>query len=276
MNEKNYIRTELNRFEKYLNTISYNINPSNIVFAISLKSKRLSRNWDVVKEQLTKTLRSILNNTESNYHIIIAGHEKPDIIELEHSKITWISANFPISRSSTGMSHDKMKKRKVIANYLSDKGYSGFFMPLDADDWVHYRFVEFINKSSFSKAYIFNQGIMSNLKNNEIWSLNNFYKHCGSCSVFYFEHKELLINKENNSGIFHTLALTSHPKVIQYLKLQKIRYQVVNYPMIFRTFGYGDNNLTIKKKISIDVSAAKYKTIGVEIGDWIYQYFRSK
>lgn len=271
-----YIKNNLNKINTYLNSIR---NPnsrkkSTIVFAISLKSKKVSRNWDVVQQQLAKTIQSILNSSDQNFRIIVAGHEKPNIKELSNSKVTWISVNFPLSRSKVGMSNDKMKKRYAIAHYLSKEGFSGYFMPLDADDWVHHRFVEYLNKSPVSKAYILNKGIMSNLKRNEIWLISNFYKHCGSCAVFYFENHELPKDNKPSGGIFHGLTLTSHPKIIQNLKLYKVKYQLIDFPFIFRVYGYGDNNLTIKGKLNLDLSAANYNTFGTPLTSEIYQQFK--
>lgn len=274
--KKNYISTNLKKLSIYLDSNNIVLSEKRlIIFAISLKSKRVARNWETVIKQFGKTLRSILNNTHQNFKIIVAGHEKPDIKELNNNKVTWIGVNFPISRSKVGMSTDKMNKRKAIAQYLSAEGFSGYFMPLDADDWVHYRLVEFINKTPFTKAIIFNKGIMSNLMKNEIWMISNFYKHCGSCSIFYFQNEQFPSDHTYKGGVFHALTLTSHPKIIQYLKMHKVKYSLVDFPLVFRVFGYGDNNLTVKGKLSLDLSASNFNTTGVPFHDEIFQYFKS-
>ncbi|WHY78269.1 hypothetical protein QNH20_03635 [Neobacillus sp. WH10] len=69
-------------------------NELEVAFGISLKSKKVSRNWTTVQNNLSRTLRTILNNTDQNFRIIIAGHEKPNIEEINHERVTWLSVSF--------------------------------------------------------------------------------------------------------------------------------------------------------------------------------------
>ncbi|MDQ1004177.1 hypothetical protein QFZ28_004577 [Neobacillus niacini] len=39
-------------------------------------------------------------------------------------------------------------------------------MPLDADDWVHYRFVEYIRSHLIADAFVINTGCMAKMKSN--------------------------------------------------------------------------------------------------------------
>ncbi len=61
-------------------------------------------------------------------------------------------------------------------------------MPVDADDWIHYRFVVYIRSLPISDSYIFNNGFMVNLINNELWVRDRFYGGCGTSQIFYFEN----------------------------------------------------------------------------------------
>ncbi len=67
-----------------------------VAFAISVKSKKTSRNWLRVQNNLASTLRSILHNTDQNYRILIAGHNKPNIEEMKSDRVTWLPVGFPL------------------------------------------------------------------------------------------------------------------------------------------------------------------------------------
>ncbi len=82
-------------FEKIKIAENNKSNEVEVAFAISLKSKRVSRNWTRVQNNLARTLRSIINNTDQNYRIVIAGHEKPNIEEMKHERVTWLPVRFP-------------------------------------------------------------------------------------------------------------------------------------------------------------------------------------
>ena len=125
----NSVRKQLDRIEDYFRDLESNVSKGpkeekhkkEIAFAISLKSRIVSRNWDQVQANLSMTLRSILRNTDQNFRIIIAGHEKPDIKEIEHSQVTWLSVDFPPPvppGSAPEFSEDKRHKRRVIGAYL--------------------------------------------------------------------------------------------------------------------------------------------------------------
>ena len=84
-----------------------------IAFAISLKSKKVSRDWEKVQNNLSMTIRSLFNNTDQNFRFIIAGHEKPTIEELNDKRVTWLAVKFPPPKSSKGFVSDKYRKRKL-------------------------------------------------------------------------------------------------------------------------------------------------------------------
>ncbi|WP_078381383.1 glycosyltransferase family A protein [Sutcliffiella halmapala] len=266
-----YIENELNEKK---NSFKKEMKKEEIIFAISLKSKKVSNNWSIIEENLGRTLRSILNNTQKNFRIIIAGHEKPSINELKNKKVEWISAQFPPPVNSKGFTNDKMKKRKLIGVYLRKGGFSGYIMPLDADDLIHFRFVEYINSEPFYEAFIINQGYLSNFYLNEFWLVDKFYKYCGSCSVIYFSNSMLPKSPRINSKFFSRLTLSRHPKIISHLRQCKVNYKMINLPVVFRCFGHGENNMLFKKTLNLSVSAKDYRTQGEEIEKWIYDYFK--
>ncbi|MFE7063526.1 glycosyltransferase family A protein [Sutcliffiella sp. NPDC057660] len=254
--------------------IAFNKNQNEIIFAISLKSKKVSKNWTVVEENLSKTLRSIFNNTAQNFRVILAGHEKPDIVELSHKKVTFLAVSFPPPSNTRGFSRDKLKKRLVIGKYLRVKNFSGYFVPLDADDWLHYRFVEYINSLPLKKAFVINRGFMSNFYLNEVWLQKEFYKHCGSCMVLYFSKEDFPTGNSRDKGTFSYLTLKRHPKIKQYLRNRRIEYLTIDIPIVFRYFGHGENNMLLKRTLKEDIVAKEFNSIGEAFNNSFYDVFR--
>ena len=277
----------MDRIEDYFRDLESNVlkglkkekHKKEIAFAISLKSRIVSRNWDRVQANLSMTLRSILRNTDQNFCIIIAGHEKPDIKEIEHSQVTWLSVDFPPPvppGSALEFSEDKRHKRRVIGAYLRKIGFSGYFMVLDADDWIHYRFVEYIRSQPITDAFVLTKGIMINQRLKEAWVRNRFYRGCGSSALVYFSNKDFPITskKEETEKLLLGLSTMSHKQVPQNLKAINKVCKKVDLPFVTYVLGHGDNNSVIKGIRSNRVSAKTYKTKRVKLKKWLYRYFK--
>jgi hypothetical protein len=255
------------------------INKSNkveVAFAISLKSKKTSRNWTRVQNNLARTLRSILHNTDQNYRILIAGHNKPNIEEMKSDRVTWLPVRFPPPTNSRQYSSDKLRKRRVIGTYLRKIGFSGYFMPLDADDWIHYRFVEFIRSNPIADAFVINTGCMANLKHKQIWARERFYTNCGSSAVFYFSNRDFPLSSRRRDVMKTKFrwVIFPHVRVTKYLRNQN--YKMVNLPLVTYVLVHGDNNTIIKRKINSSISAKRYHAISENLQDWFYEYFKIK
>lgn len=247
-----------------------------IAFAISLKSKTVSLNWERVQDNLSKTLRSILRNSDQHYRILIAGHEKPDITELQNDRVTWLPVDFPPPADTYHFSPDKMNKRRVMGAYLRDIGYSGYFMPIDADDWVHYRFVEFIRSHPITDAFILDKGIMANTSLHEAWLRKGFYRGCGSSAVYYFSNHDLpaTSRREDVQHSLFGLSIMDHKTVGSHLVELNKDYTMIDFPLVTWVLGHGDNNSVLKGKKNNGISAKDYRTHGEELEEWFYDYFK--
>ncbi|MGN2275047.1 hypothetical protein [Priestia megaterium] len=281
------IKDELIKVEEYLtqckgdesaelNDLATLPNQHEIAFGISLKSKAVSQNWNKVQSNLSKTLRSILHNTDQHFRIIIAGHDKPNINELQHERVKWLPVEFPSPISSEGFSRDKIRKRKVIGEYLKKVGFSGYFMPVDADDWIHHRFVEYIRAQPFSSAFILEKGLILNIGRKEIWQTNGFYKRCGSNALFYLSSDDFLNTNNKKDSIFTILALKPHPKSPQRLEKLNRSYRMITHSLVVWVLGHGDNNSILKGKIGQRISAKDYHIDGEKNEEWLYDYFKIK
>lgn len=271
------IKEQLLQFEQYVSQLTLkNNNDNEVAFGISLKSKSVSRSWKRVQVNLTKTLRTILNNTDQNFRIIIAGHNKPNIKEINHEKVTWLCVKFNPPTTSKGFWRDKIQKRGVIGAYLRKSGFNGYFMPVDADDWIHCRFVEYIRSFPLTSSFVFNKGFMVNLSRNEIWTRKHFYKGCGTSQLFYFNNEEFPKSSKRVDVLksnFKVASGRAHGKVVEYLNKISKQYIFIHDPLIIWVMAHGDNNSIIKGKLDKSVSAKKYNSQGEKIENWLYEFF---
>lgn len=265
--------------EAYFSNKHVHKNKAKVVFAISLKSRKVSRNWSTVQSNLAKTLRSILNNSDPHCRVIVAGHEKPDIKEMQHRRVTWLPVNFPPPLNPAGFSYDKIRKRKAIGAYLRKIGFSGYFMPFDSDDWAHHRLVQYVRSQPTKRNLVIDAGMMVNLVKREVWlRKKRFYIGCGSSAVFYFTNKDLPLTPVMSSAgrtPFH-LVLKAHPEVIRNLRTLRRPCRIVKLPLVTWVLGHGDNNSMLKGKKNNSVSASDYGSRGEKLENAFYYYFRAR
>lgn len=278
-NKEKTIESQLVRIDDYFKiqqTIRSNEKAPSLAFGISLKSKRVSKDWNLIEKNLSKTLRTILNNTDKHFQVVIAGHEKPDIPEMLDKQVTWLQVDFDPPTKPKGFSPDKFKKRTVIGTYLRKSGFTGYFMPLDADDWVHYRFVEYIRSQPITDAFVIEKGFMTNIKNQEIWLREDFFKGCGSGAIFYLKNKDFpkfSLKKEVKRKLFR-LTLKTHPRILEFLARKNKKCTIIDLPLMTYVFGHGENNSIIKGKKEASRSADYYHTKGEPIDMLFFKHFR--
>ena len=64
---------------------------------IPLKSKKISRDWNVTSGTLERTINSVLAQTDGDFIVVVAGHDKPEFMDgLSDKRIRFVSVDFPI------------------------------------------------------------------------------------------------------------------------------------------------------------------------------------
>ncbi len=108
------------------------------VFGIGLIAKAQARDWEAVEALLELTLASVAAQTDQDYEVIIAGHDRPRLPP--DPRIEFLTVDWPADRPDAFNSDGGMKKT-WIGEVLLGRG-GGLLMLLDADDWVDRRLVE--------------------------------------------------------------------------------------------------------------------------------------
>jgi len=102
-------------------------------FGIPLIARSATRNWPLVEALLDLTLTSARSQTDQDFHIVIAGHDRPDML-LDDGRTEFIAASWP-AEAVRADNLDSGRKKHAIKEFVLERG-GGLLMFLDADDWV--------------------------------------------------------------------------------------------------------------------------------------------
>src|SRR5438045_6684830 len=102
-------------------------------FGIPLIARSATRNWPLVEALLHLTLTSARSQTDQDFHIVIAGHDRPDML-LDDGRNGFIAASWP-AEAVRADNLDSGRKKHAIKEFVLERG-GGLLMFLDADDWV--------------------------------------------------------------------------------------------------------------------------------------------
>jgi hypothetical protein len=105
-------------------------------FAIPLKARSASADWEAAQRNLRRTVRSAQAAAADDALIVVACHDEPDLTSSPNVHVLPVPFPEPASRQDAG--RDKARKRRSIGAWLRET-LDGpvYVMFLDADDLVH-------------------------------------------------------------------------------------------------------------------------------------------
>lgn len=172
-----------------------------LTFIIPVISKEISDSWDLVHANLTRTLASVKNQTNSNWRVLIVSQTKPDIEYIE-DRIIYVHADFKpaqkrpknikLSATKRAMPRrandlDRLRKIRVAAATLHEYR-TDFVMLLEADDFVSNRLCEFVAENKEANGWSIQRGYIWDGKSDYMRQSNFFTSISGSSwivKVFY-------------------------------------------------------------------------------------------
>jgi len=168
-----------------------------IVFIIPVKSQQVSGSWEQFSKLFERTLKSVSNQTNPNFKIIVVCHEKP-LTQFTHPNLEYIHVDFEPPQLATAekSKHDGLKEedksKKIQAGIAHSEQYNpDYLMVVDADDCISNTIVAFVKAQKdknipgwySKKGYIYREG-------DRFISLNkeNFNTLCGTCIIIKPEY----------------------------------------------------------------------------------------
>lgn len=102
-------------------------------FGIPLIARASTDDWTMVETLLGLTVRSLLAQTDNDFRIVIAGHDRP-ALDLPPERIVFLEATWP-AEAVRADNLDSGRKKWAINDHVLGHG-GGLLMFVDADDWV--------------------------------------------------------------------------------------------------------------------------------------------
>ena len=172
-----------------------------LTFIIPVISKEIVSNWQLVMENLRRTMASVKNQTSDNWQVIMVSQTKPDI-SFNDERIMFFQADFPpaqkypkdmklstvkkcVIRRANDL--DRVKKIRVAASKLHENK-TNFVMLLEADDVVSNKLCEFIESNPESNGWYFENGYIWHARFEYMLRADQFWRQSGSSwvvKVFY-------------------------------------------------------------------------------------------
>ncbi|MDX1364919.1 hypothetical protein [Arenibacter latericius] len=214
-----------------------------IIFIVPIKSAQISTNWEVFSILVERTMRSICQQTSSNFKVIAVCHEIPQL-NFQHPSLEYIQVDFdpptaknieklqsddPLNYRNAAKEADKAKK--IMQGVAYAKKYNAsHYMVVDADDCISKHIAKFAEEDTndvpgwfISKGYIYNEG--SNLI---FLNKNTFNVLCGTCIIVKSEYIDQLLQKKPYPLYNHDFTSLGNGKEMHPLPFPGAIYSIGN------------------------------------------------
>ena len=158
-------------------------------FGIPLIARSATRNWPLIEALLELTLTSIQGQTDQDFQILIAGHDRPGV-PIDEPRTRFIEADWP-AEAVRADNLDSGRKKHAINQLVLERG-GGLLMFLDGDDWVDVDLVK-TARAMIAPDHIgglIDTGFATDIRNLRSAAIPNprifdgeFHRLCGSTTV---------------------------------------------------------------------------------------------
>lgn len=219
------------------------------VFIIPFRSRQTTDRWVYACTLLQRTLKSVCNQTDDDFRVLVVCHELPEDIA-PHPQVQFISVNLPIpTNHGEGVRDFRIKVR--IGCFYAQQYNPDFMMSVDADDLVSNRLVAYTKKHLehhglyFDKGYIYVEG-----ENKLLLKRKNFYQWCGTCNIFradIFEIPESIEFEYFSEAIMAKTYCLYHHTASEVMQERGLTMEPLTFPGAIYSIGNSINMSAVGK-----------------------------
>lgn len=189
-----------------------------LVFVIPLKSPQVSKSWQKTCSIFERTLKSVCNQTLSNFKVVVVCNQKPEIA-YTHPNVIYLVENFPVPQPKVRFDKERDRTRKMLAGIVKAKQLENttHIMLVDADDCVSNQLAKYVEANPDGAGWLIASGYWYQENSNFVRVMRKaFYEYCGTSNILRAdlypvdshtpENVELLQQKYRHKQIRKTLA----------------------------------------------------------------------
>lgn len=183
-----------------------------ITFFVPLRSRRTTRNWELVCRLLENTLRSIFGQSDPRFDVLVICHELPTLTRDFGSRLRFLEVDLPVPSGDLKDStmHDKWMKLACGLISVRDRP-AAYSMFVDADDLVSSRIAAFVAKDRNPNGYIIKKGYWYTAGSNWMQFKNDF--NCGTNSILRLDALHLPASLDSVSRMQCIALRSGHLKI---------------------------------------------------------------
>ena len=216
-----------------------------ITFAVPLKAKAVSRDWEQVTRIFNRTLASIYNQTDPNFKIVVACHDIHELTKTYDGRVEFLISDSPVPKDREEMMLDKGWKISMAALRIRELG-AGYVMLVDSDDLVSNRIAEYVNANPRKNGFLSSYGYVYNEGSPYVKKMYAMHRTCGSCSIVNYSVEDLPdrmpVNIWDRSHTDQYIIRQSHRGVPDYLKEHGRELEKMPFPTTIYVRNTGDNH----------------------------------
>lgn len=183
-----------------------------ITFIIPFVAKYSENQWRDRCAKLQQSLQSILNSSNSNFEVVIAGHDKPDFLLQSQERVHFLSLDFPRPdpnrKDVIEARSDKLRKVAAAWNFAQANWDSDYVMKYDADDFISSKLVNWLATNEKCPGFRITRGwIWKETWKHWIKQEDRFDLSCGTSVIIASKNADLHIDvKTENELVYEGLS----------------------------------------------------------------------
>lgn len=161
-----------------------------IIFAIPLRSKETSNDWEGCLRRFENTLQSIFNQNDDEFKVLVACNEIPKMNKKYDERLEFIITDIPTPKKWLEMAIDKGWKLTAIAVRIrelllkQENPQNGIYVMLvDADDLLNRNIAKYVKEHPNENGFVSKDGYVHYKGNNYLNIYKDMHTYCGSCNI---------------------------------------------------------------------------------------------
>lgn len=237
-----------------------------VVFAIPLRAKATTNNWDGWVKRLNQTIRSIFNQTCGEFKCIVACNERPMLDREYDDRLEFICLDLPAPKVWIEMARDKFWKLTVIAARIREileeqaNPENGIYvMPVDADDLLNCEIAAYCKEHPNENGFVSNDGYVWENGSKYFRIYPKMHTYCGSCNIIKMYQDDLPDKYPEPASLCHdqkTAAILNerypirfdHNTVVERYAADGKSFSLLPFRSTVYVLGTGDNISSIYQK----------------------------